>query len=398
MAQITALIGWQNKNYDYQITALARSLISPWVVSGLQVSAGSVSAWEGFLLATRSNGQQIMLHYTNTQPVTIDTTGNAKIYLVIDQARVDNGSNNNVDGTGLIRIDRGASYPSSNFIPLASITGWVITDDRQLLKIKINNTGLIDARNTEFPLPNKIPQLSNITEFRPMGAGWPVGHLWIPGKTGNDWAISITMSWSNEYAINIAYSAINASEMWIRRGATSGTTWGNWEKVYPFSATALDIWGLPEVTTNSSNYDFILMKYFNGDGGNKKITLENTRKLMLPSTSSACNILSTSAYQQSVWVTSTTSSQYLPAGGIVTLNWAYWHDWSATYAECRFKLQWSSDNSNWIDVYDSWNISADRASGSKVTSAILKTGYVRWSVYSHTKPTSLEIVIHNTNY
>ena len=42
MSQITALLNGENINQDYQITALAKSLINPGIVSGLQVTNGSV--------------------------------------------------------------------------------------------------------------------------------------------------------------------------------------------------------------------------------------------------------------------------------------------------------------------------------------------------------------------
>lgn len=135
MAQITGLIAWPNKNYDYQLTSLSRVILNSWVVStsDLAVTTNSVAAGEGFILCTRTNGQKIMVDYNNTSAVTIDTTGTKKVWIGISQSVVDDGSGNALDGTGIATIQTGALYPSSNYIPLATIVSGAITDDRQLI-------------------------------------------------------------------------------------------------------------------------------------------------------------------------------------------------------------------------------------------------------------------------
>lgn len=105
-------------------------------VSDLVVSTNSVSAGEGFILCTRTNGQKIMVDYNNTSSVTIDTTGTKKVWIGIAQAVIDDGSGNALDGTGIATIQTGTSYPSSNYIPLATIVSGAITDDRQLISGK----------------------------------------------------------------------------------------------------------------------------------------------------------------------------------------------------------------------------------------------------------------------
>ena len=106
MAQITALISGPNKNFDYQVTALARSIINPGVLSStdLLVSTNSVAAGEAFILCTRTNGQKIMVHFQNTAAVTISTSGTTKVWVGIPQSVIDDGSSNAIDGTGIATI------------------------------------------------------------------------------------------------------------------------------------------------------------------------------------------------------------------------------------------------------------------------------------------------------
>lgn len=137
MSQITALISGSNQNYDYQLTALARSLVNPGVLSGLAVTSGAVAPGEGFILCTRTNGQKIMVHYTNTASVAITTSGTTKVWVGISQSMIDDWSTNAVDGTGIATIQTGASYPVTGaYIPLAIITSGVIADDRVMLTAK----------------------------------------------------------------------------------------------------------------------------------------------------------------------------------------------------------------------------------------------------------------------
>lgn len=136
MAQITWLIDGSNTNHDYQLTALANLLINPGVISGLVVSLNSVASGFGFIKCTRTNGQEIIVHYVNTAAFTIDTSGTKKVWIWLDQSDIDNGSWNALDGTGIATIQTWASYPAGNYIPLASITGGTITDERVLITKK----------------------------------------------------------------------------------------------------------------------------------------------------------------------------------------------------------------------------------------------------------------------
>lgn len=146
MAQIVSLLAGKNKNFDHQLTSLALATIHARVISGLQVSSGSVAVGKAFVECTRSNGEKIMVLFENTSPLSVDTSGNAKIFVRIPQENIDNGSLNAEDGSNIGRIERAAAYPSLNYVPLASVTGGVVTDERVMVKKKI-----VDARQLSNP-------------------------------------------------------------------------------------------------------------------------------------------------------------------------------------------------------------------------------------------------------
>ncbi len=72
-----------------------------------------------------------MARVFTTAATVIDTSGTKKVYITIPQANInDPTQNTDVHGEGIATISTDTSYPSSNYIPLASITSGVITDER----------------------------------------------------------------------------------------------------------------------------------------------------------------------------------------------------------------------------------------------------------------------------
>lgn len=136
--QIVGFLNGKNKNYDYQLTAASRAVMTGGVlgISDLLVTTGSVAAGSALIEVTRSNGQKILVHFENTDAFPIATTGTLKIYVLVDQAKIDDGTANAPDGTGIATIASGASYPAGNFIPLASVTSGVITDERATISLR----------------------------------------------------------------------------------------------------------------------------------------------------------------------------------------------------------------------------------------------------------------------
>ncbi len=135
MTQILSLIAWSSKTYDHQASAIHRavfagSCVLRWINSELEVVSGKVKSGSAFIFYTRTNGEKGVAYFENSADVNITTTGTKKVFIKIDQTKLDDGSTNAVDGSGIASIQTDTVYPSSNYVPLASITGGVITDAR----------------------------------------------------------------------------------------------------------------------------------------------------------------------------------------------------------------------------------------------------------------------------
>ena len=135
MTQILSLIAWSSKTYDHQASAIHRavfagSCVLRWINSELEVVSGKVKSGSAFIFYTRTNGEKGVAYFENSADVNITTTGTKKVFIKIDQTKLDDGSTNAVDGSGIASIQTDTVYPSSNYVPLASITGGVITDER----------------------------------------------------------------------------------------------------------------------------------------------------------------------------------------------------------------------------------------------------------------------------
>lgn len=125
-----------NISYDKDFSLLVSSLLSGGIVSGFGVTTNAVWIGKAVLEATRTNGEVVLVAVENTTSITIDTTGTKKVRITIDQTKLDDGTANLEDGTGIITVATGASYPASNYIRLASITSGVITDTRIMATAK----------------------------------------------------------------------------------------------------------------------------------------------------------------------------------------------------------------------------------------------------------------------
>lgn len=146
MTEIAGLLAGTNRNYDTQLTALAKALLSSscvvrWVGGWLAVSATEVASGEAFILCTRTNGDKVMVHYKNSASVSIAGTGTKKVFVKVDQAKLDDGSSNSLDGSGIASIQTDTTYPSSNYVALASIASSVITDARVYVDPALYTTG-----------------------------------------------------------------------------------------------------------------------------------------------------------------------------------------------------------------------------------------------------------------
>ena len=133
--QRVALINWKNINQDYDLAKIFSSLSTSWVIEWLEVQSWKVTPWYAFIDITRDSNTFPIL-FQNSADVVIDTTWTKKVYIEITQSNIDDWNNNNADWTWIWEIKTNSTYPTSNFVKLASITAWVITDEREYIQIK----------------------------------------------------------------------------------------------------------------------------------------------------------------------------------------------------------------------------------------------------------------------
>lgn len=170
MLRVAFLNGCKH-NYDHDLTKMIGALITgSCVVEGLVATAGQVSAWYGFLKATRDNGDiaHILVHLT-ADDTTVDTSGTKKIWIELAQTHIDDSSLINEDQNNVATIQTGASYPAYEHIKIAWVVSSVITDERVMITLSggVNNTGneTINGVKTfgSFPL---LPNTSPTTDYQ----------------------------------------------------------------------------------------------------------------------------------------------------------------------------------------------------------------------------------------
>lgn len=171
--ETTGLMDGSNVTHDYHISGVSDALFSGSVIiSGLAVTGSQVASGKALIKCTRANGQVFFATYMNTAALTIDTTGTKKVFVAIAQTKIDDGSANNADGTGIATIQTAASYPSTGaYVPLASIISGVITDERPLyVKQETISTPIASATTTDLSgLTGDSVHITGITAITSLG-------------------------------------------------------------------------------------------------------------------------------------------------------------------------------------------------------------------------------------
>ena len=164
-------LNWENITYDHDISGLVRGLTDWGVIEGGTVVGNKLQPVQAIVPLVRSNGQKILAFFESDEVIDLPTTGDYKVYIEVDQSKIDFGGNNAEDGTGIASIKTWPSVPGQNFLLLASVTSWVAKDQRNL----IPKVGQIAQRTTtlESKLQTQEQKVGKLEE-----AGTP-DHLWI---------------------------------------------------------------------------------------------------------------------------------------------------------------------------------------------------------------------------
>lgn len=126
-------LNWENITYDHDISGLMRGLIDWGVIEGGTVVGNKLQPVQAIVPLVRSNGQKILAFFESDEVIDLPTTGDYKVYIEVDQSKIDFGGNNAEDGTGIASIKTWPTLPSQNFLLLATATGGVVRLDRTVI-------------------------------------------------------------------------------------------------------------------------------------------------------------------------------------------------------------------------------------------------------------------------
>lgn len=166
MATRTALLNWNVINRDADFSKHIEAVSEPWVISWFTVTSSSVAEWEAFVKCERTNWDVIyaLVYNTSAQSISWDWD----VYIEVPQEIIDNWELWNEDWTEIAEI-KVWTMPSKNAIKLATISSWVVTDARNIIKksgeLNTAITGL-DTRLTDAEADIQVLQ-----------EAWAIDHL-----------------------------------------------------------------------------------------------------------------------------------------------------------------------------------------------------------------------------
>ena len=137
-------IGVLNGNsitYDHDISALVRGLTDWGVIEWGLISDNKVLApIQAIVSAQRSNGQKLLLHFESDEQIQLPTSWSYKVYIEVDQSKIDDGQANAENGTGIATIKTGENLPSKNVLQIAKVTNGQIEQRTLIPKLQSLST------------------------------------------------------------------------------------------------------------------------------------------------------------------------------------------------------------------------------------------------------------------
>lgn len=126
----------QDSDYSAPLLALTNGGVIEWlIVSHVSGSQFEISPWWWLVKCLKSNWDRVLVYYQNTSIKTISCAWPQKVRIEIFQTNLDNPLLNPITGLGIGQINFWSSYPTQNYIALASINASnIVTDDRTVIQ------------------------------------------------------------------------------------------------------------------------------------------------------------------------------------------------------------------------------------------------------------------------
>lgn len=145
MSVIAQILNGTNLNRDAGFSSLVSSFLTEGVRSSfgndLAITLNQCDTGMAFVECTRTSvtpNEVFLIPVWVDVPEVIDTSGNGYIIIEVDQTKINDGSANSADGTGVATVKKVAGLPSTNYLELASLASGVITDTRVPMAIDID--------------------------------------------------------------------------------------------------------------------------------------------------------------------------------------------------------------------------------------------------------------------
>ena len=178
-------IGVLNGNsitYDHDISALVRGLTDWGVIEWGLISDNKVLApIQAIVSAQRSNGQKLLLHFESDEQIQLPTSWSYKVYIEVDQSKIDDGQANAENGTGIATIKTGENLPSKNVLQIAKVTNGQIEQRTLIPKLQSLSTRTATLEEKVKTSETKVAKLEDKWTPQYLGKFVEVGEVYQAG-------------------------------------------------------------------------------------------------------------------------------------------------------------------------------------------------------------------------
>jgi hypothetical protein len=142
-----------------------KGITNAGIVEGFSVVNDKLTAGICTVDCLRTNGQQLRIVFESDEEIDLSTLANGtKIFVEVDQSKIDDGSQNEENGSGIAEIKFDTAYPTKNFLALAEIVNNIPLQVGKMVEIKdsaLENSPIIKDIETQV---REVENIINIFE------------------------------------------------------------------------------------------------------------------------------------------------------------------------------------------------------------------------------------------